>query len=458
MHCRKHSEWADEQLFAPHLRAAGYRVGIFGKYVNSDNPAAAPPGVETWFGNGGGSYFNPSFSYDAVAGQAPGPTTLKFDNASAPGAAYSTSVIGNMSVPWVRQQLKAHASTADGHPFMAYIAPKAPHIQDGPGFPITLPAPWHADALPDHHTAPRTPSWNYSAVDHHWMIAQQQPMTTEEAQHSDALYRARHQSLLAVDDLVAAIVAEVEAAGALDKTYFLFTSDHGFRLGQFRMPEGKWNVYDNNIRIPMVMAGPGIAANSTFDHVASNVDVMPTVLGLAGLPTPETMDGRSFAPEIVSPTAALPAQTAKHLRAAQAASSAGRAPWREAQLVEYYGLGNVVRYQHLEDTYNNTFRALRMLRRDASTGRRVPAGTAPWINVLYAEFTDVRTDWNFTANPNFYELYDLDTDPHMLHNAYGTLANDTLKAELHNTLVELFACRGSPDAAPGAAASGKVCN
>ena len=357
------------------------------------------------------------------------------------------------------------------NPFFAFIAPKAPHIQDGPGWPITIPAPWHADALPESTTAPRTASWNYSALDHHWMIAQQPPMTSEEAMHSDALFRARHQALLAVDDLVAAVHAEVKAAGQLDNTYFLFTSDHGFRLGQFRMPEGKWNVYDNDIRIPMVMAGPGISANSTFDHVASNVDVMPTILGLAGIETPASMDGRSFVPEIVhapsrhpsrpdaAAAAPLPARTAAHLAVAASKASAGqRTPWREAQLVEYYGLGNVVRYAHLEDTYNNTFRALRLLRRDPATGHAYPAARAPpFSNVLYAEFTDIRTDWNFTATPYFYELYDLNADPDMLVNVYGTTANTTLKGELHDRLVKLFACRGSADSVD-AATNDLVCD
>lgn len=57
----------------------------------------------------------------------------------------------------------------------------------------------------------------------------------------------------------------------------------GYRFGQFRMPMGKWNVYENDIRIPMVVRGPGIKPNSSFDYLASNVDVMPTILGLAGV-------------------------------------------------------------------------------------------------------------------------------------------------------------------------------
>jgi len=253
------------------------------------------------------------------------------------------------------------------------------------------------------------------------------------------------------------------------------------------MPEGKWNVYDNDIRIPMVIAGPGIGANTTFDHVASNVDVMPTILGLAGIETPASMDGRSFAPEIIHqsllqpappslllpapvvasammssaalPVQTLPAQTAAHLAVAAAKAAAGqRAPWREAQLVEYYGLGNVVRYAHLEDTYNNTFRALRLLRRDPATGHAYPAvGAPPFANLLYAEFTDIRTDWNFTATPYFYELFDLNADPDMLVNLYRTTHNATLKDELHDHLMKLFACRGSVDGAD-AATNKRVCD
>merc|ERR1712159_19115 len=107
-------------------------------------------------------------------------------------------------------------------------------------------------------------------------------MTAEQAMRSDDLYRARHLSLLSVDDLVQDVVTKLTDEGVIDNTYLLFTSDHGFRLGQFRMPEGKWNSYENDLRIPMVIRGPGITKNSTFDYLASNVDTMPTILGLAG--------------------------------------------------------------------------------------------------------------------------------------------------------------------------------
>lgn len=60
------------------------------------------------------------------------------------------------------------------------------------------------------------------------MIAQQEPMTDQEKQNSDELYRSRWRTLLSVDDLVESVVSAVEQAGALSNTYFLFTSDHGW--------------------------------------------------------------------------------------------------------------------------------------------------------------------------------------------------------------------------------------
>ena len=87
------------------------------------------------------------------------------------------------------------------HAFLCPLPTQAPHIQDGQGWPITIPAPWYNETFPGLR-APRTPNYNFSATDHHWMIAQQPPMTQEQADHSDALYRARWQALLSLDDII----------------------------------------------------------------------------------------------------------------------------------------------------------------------------------------------------------------------------------------------------------------
>ena len=102
--------------------------------------------------------------------------------------------------------------------------------------------------------------------------------------------------------------------------------------------------------------------------------------------------------------------------------------WRDHHWVEYYSLGNVTRTGHLvDDSTSNTYRALRFF------------GSEKYGNTLYAEFTAV-SDWHFEAEL-FVEMYDLDKDPHELHNLAST-ASASLKQEMHEMVLKQFACAG----------------
>ena len=69
------------------------------------------------------------------------------------------------------------------------------------------------------------------------------------------------------------------------------------------LPSCKLNVYDHDIRIPMVISGPGIKKGQQFDYPGSNVDIAPTLLGLAGVDVlAQDMDGRSVVPLLVDPS------------------------------------------------------------------------------------------------------------------------------------------------------------
>jgi hypothetical protein len=112
------------------------------------------------------------------------------------------------------------------------------------------------------------------------------------------------------------------------------------------MPQGKWHVYENDIRVPMMIRGPGILPNSTFAQPATNVDIMPTILELAGVDTPTSMDGRSVLPLLFSREliTQVPEQTRRQWTAAMTGPrTAGK--WRPGVLVEYLGLGDVIRYE-----------------------------------------------------------------------------------------------------------------
>lgn len=149
------------------------------------------------------------------------------------------------------------------------------------------------------------------------------------------------------------------------------------------MPEGKWNAYEHDIRIPMVVAGPGIPAGATFDFIASNVDTMPSVFGFLGVPTPPSMDGRSFAHLLLKDLDTTP-QPARDLVLQRQGTALGQ--WRTEQLIEYGGGGPVVRYEHLEDIHNNTFRCLRVVDPSPSATIRNGklcefVGWADWVRV-----------------------------------------------------------------------------
>lgn len=80
-----------------------------------------------------------------------------------------------------------------------------------------------------------------------------------------------------------------------DDFIFLFTSDHG---GQW--PQGKWNLYDSGTRIPMVAVWPGhIKSGGRSDAMVSWVDILPTLIDLAGGKPPADIDGQSFAPVLL---------------------------------------------------------------------------------------------------------------------------------------------------------------
>lgn len=98
------------------------------------------------------------------------------------------------------------------------------------------------------------------------------------------------------DELGAVYDAAREVLG--DDVFFLHTSDHGAQL-----PFGKWNLYEDGIRTPMIVSWPGkIEAGNRSDAMVSWLDILPTLVDVAGGKTPEGIDGRSFLPVLQQPT------------------------------------------------------------------------------------------------------------------------------------------------------------
>jgi len=97
----------------------------------------------------------------------------------------------------------------------------------------------------------------------------------------------------------AVLFDEIQRLGLENNTYWFISSDHGYNLGNHRLPSNKFLLYDHSLRIPMVVKGPGIPSGVVLPILGTNVDYAPTWLGLADIDTPASMDGRSLLPALI---------------------------------------------------------------------------------------------------------------------------------------------------------------
>ncbi len=187
------------------------------------------------------------------------------------------------------------AEKNDAQPFFVFFAPSAPH---GANMPMgrATPAPRHAGMFAG-VTAPRPPSFNEADVSDKPPAIRNLPLLTDEQiAEIDIEYQTRLESLQAVDEGIERIIATLAARGELENTYLFFTSDNGYHLGQHRFPNGKWEIYDEEIRVPMIVRGPRVPAGVTRNHFVLNIDFAPTIAALAGIHPDHTVDGQSFVP------------------------------------------------------------------------------------------------------------------------------------------------------------------
>ena len=194
----------------------------------------------------------------------------------------------------------------------------------------------------------------------------------------------------------------------------------------------------------MLIAGPGITRNSTaMGIVGSHIDLAPTWMELAGVSRPAWMDGRSIAGLLLGRGSddrdggarTVAASTQGVSTAASSQAAVGRPA--NAAYIEYHGLGPVGAPRRLLDSFNNTFRGVRLVG-GAGTGPRF--NNTP--NLLYAEWG---SDFSFSGIA-YRELYDMDADPWQMTNLYDNWSRNHSRAHLVHQLANLtrrlYSCSG----------------
>jgi arylsulfatase A-like enzyme len=96
-----------------------------------------------------------------------------------------------------------------------------------------------------------------------------------------------------LDHTVGRIVAALEANGLADDTVVIYTGDHGLAVGQHGLM-GKQNLYEHSLRVPLVMAGPGVPAGEVSDELVWHGDTAATIRALAGIDPDPSAEGASL--------------------------------------------------------------------------------------------------------------------------------------------------------------------
>jgi arylsulfatase A-like enzyme len=306
--------WHAQPNFVEMLAAAGYRTAAFGKSLHSPaggiqdpvNPLA-PVGFQYYNVNDGADMIDPVTNLNGQAGH--------------PNPGYATDLWTRQAIDWITAERAASPSA----PFFVYIGYPATH------YPL-VPRADHADLFPGELPKPaayfddlsgRSPlaaaatstlafwyqaygAWTSCEAVAHGVV--QPPLeidpdgcNTDDFSNPEAKIEWFYQQAVhdylrvvrGVDVNVGELRQFLASSGLASTTVVLFMSDNGFLLADHFI-WGKYLAYEQSIRVPLLIEGPGIPAGVVDTHLVSNLDWAPTILDLAGLPIPSQMEGRSL--------------------------------------------------------------------------------------------------------------------------------------------------------------------
>ncbi|WP_439628990.1 sulfatase family protein [Gemmata sp.] len=392
------------------LQKAGYQTAIVGKW----HLVSEPTGFDYWhILPGQGAYYNPPMN----------------DNGKpVKHAGYVTDVITDLSLDWLKGRDK-------NKPFVLMCQHKAPHREWEPALrhlghdkdrkypePETLfddYAGRGAAEKAQDMTIARTMTLRDSK------LVTPGALTPEQKKEWDAYYEPRNKEfreaklegkdlvrwkynrymhdylgcIKGVDESVGRVLDYLDKEGLADNTIVVYASDQGFYLGEHGWFDKRW-VFEESLRTPLLVRWPGVAKPGSVNaNIVSNVDFAETFLEAAGVPVPAEMQGRSLVPLLKGATPA---------------------DWRTSFYYHYY---------------------------------EYPGPHA--VRRHYAVVTDRYKLIHFYETPgDYWELFDLKTDPQELTSVYDKKDYAKVQKELEEELVQLRTSLKVPEIDPPGAAIG----
>ncbi|CAG7922101.1 unnamed protein product [Penicillium olsonii] len=326
------------------------------------------------------------------------------------------SYLGRHTTEILREKSMGFLNDAlDGErPFFLTVTPIAPHSNlngtyGGGAGPLwmdePIPEERHKHLFPD-AKVPRTANFNPKDPSGVSWIHDLPYRNQSVVDYNDHYYRQRLRALQGVDELVDNLITRLEQSGKINNTFIIYTSDNGFHISQHRLPPGKTCGFEEDIRVPFMIRGPGIPENHVDETITTHIDIAPTLFDLAGLPLRTDFDGTPM------PISKPNEQAHEHVT------------------VEYWGRGMLeggLSNLGVPTVPNNTYKAVRVLADDYNLFLSV------WCN-------------------NEHELYDLTTDPYQVNNLWKKdlqeievlgYAMSEVVPRLDALLMVLKSCKGS---------------
>jgi arylsulfatase A-like enzyme len=282
--------------FPKMLQQAGYQTALMGKWHLGQGPAHCPTGFDDWAVlPDHGNYFNSDFIYkDGTKRVLPG---------------YITDVITDLSLDWLRNRDQSK-------PFCLLTHHKAPHRQwlsdeahAGMYLGETIPEP---DNLQDDYqgrafaakAAAMRVGVHMHPMDLQSEINHNLPEPELRAWAYQRYIKAYLRVVASLDDNVGRMLDYLDAEGLTENTLVIYTSDQGFFLGDHGWFDKRF-MYEESLRMPFLLRYPReVKPGSVNADMVSNLDFAPLFTDLAGLPTPEEFQGRSFRPLLEGQTPA----------------------------------------------------------------------------------------------------------------------------------------------------------
>jgi arylsulfatase A-like enzyme len=387
-----------QQTFPKLLQKAGYQTAFVGKWHLVSNPT----GFDYWeMLPGQGQYYNPPMIRNGQR--------VKHEG-------YVTDIITDLTLDWLKNKRDPNK------PFLVMCHHKAPHREWEPGLnhladydEVKFPEP---DTLFDDYAgrgqAEKTQDMMIRKTmnDKDLKLTPPPTLTAEQRKAWDAYYGPRNEEfrkanlegkdlvrwkynrylhdylacIAGVDESVGRLLDYLKEAGLDRDTIVVYSSDQGFYLGEHGWFDKRW-IFEESLRTPLLVRWPGVAKpGSVNGDMVSNLDFAETFLEAAGLPVPGDMQGRSLVPLLEGKTPS---------------------DWRKSFYYHYYehpGPHNVHRH--------------------------------------YGVVTDrYKLVYFYEPEMNYWELFDLEKDPHELHSIYGEKdyadAQKRLEGELARLRAEL---------------------